>query len=232
MIRFITGTDTGVGKTVVATALARSALAEGRSVTYCKPVQTGAEPDQPGDAAFVHATTGIPVEELLRFPATLAPAVAAELAGTPIDTAMLTADILALASTTDVLIVEGAGGILVPLSGPSGPSGKVVTMADLARDLDATVVIACRPSLGTLNHTALTLEAASHRRLRVEGLVISNWPTAPGLTERTNLEQLRSMAPVLGVVPTIQDLDTEGQVPPKTGDHPPRLEPPPDPPSP
>lgn len=204
MIRFVTGTDTGVGKTVVAAALARSSLAEGLSVTYCKPVQTGATPHQPGDEAFIRATTGITTMELLRFPAPLAPAVAAELAGTQINTAALIDEILAQEPTTDVLIVEGAGGLLVPLS-------REVTMADLAKAIDATVVIVCRPSLGTLNHTALTLEAASRRGLRVEGIVISGWPTNPGLTERSNLEQLDLMAPVLGVVPTIEGLDSAAQ---------------------
>jgi len=83
-----------------------------------------------------------------------------------------------------------------------------VTMADLADRLGAGLVVVTRPSLGTLNHTALTLEAARTRGLPVDGLVISGWPDEPDLTERTNLERLSSMAPVLGLLPAHPGLDT------------------------
>src|SRR5207237_9087851 len=87
-----------------------------------------------------------------------------------------------------------AGGLLVPLWGD-------VTMADLADRLGAGLVIVTRPSLGTLNHTALTLEAANGRGLPVDGLVVSGWPADPGATEEANLERLAAMAPVLGLLP-------------------------------
>lgn len=200
-ILFVTGTDTGVGKTVASAALARSERTAGRRVAYCKPVQTGLAPGQPGDADFVAGAAGVPVTECLRLPEPLAPAVAAHRAGVDIDVDTLIKAIRAPAAGVDVLIVEGAGGLLVPLT-------DAVTMADLAGRLGARLVVVTRPGLGTLNHTALTVEAARARGLDVAGLVVSGWPAPPGVTETTNLERLAAMAPVLGLVPFMPGLDT------------------------
>jgi dethiobiotin synthetase len=201
MLRFVTGTDTGVGKTLAAAALCQAERQAGRSVLYCKPVQTGLEPGQPGDAAFVAVAAGVPVVECLRFPEPLAPAVAAERVGAVIDVEALVADVSKAADGFDRVVVEGAGGLLVPVWGD-------VTMADLADRLGAGVVVVTRPSLGTLNHTALTLEAARARDLPVDGLVISGWPPDPGVTERTNLDRLAAMAPILGLLRAYPALDT------------------------
>lgn len=201
-ILFVTGTDTGVGKTVASAALAAAEQSAGRTVAYCKPVQTGLSQGEAGDAAFVAVAAGVPVHELLRLPDPLAPAVAAALAGVDIDVRHLVAQVLALAHGVDTLVVEGAGGLLVPLTDD-------VTMANLAGQLGAELVIVVRPRLGTLNHTALTLEAARARGLPVAGLIVSGWPADPALTESTNFERLAAMAPVLGVIPSIGDLDTE-----------------------
>ena len=194
MIRFVTGTDTGVGKTIAAAALCRAERQVGKTVLYCKPVQTGLQPGEPGDSAFVAAAAGVPVIECLRFPDPLAPAVAAERAGAVIDVDALLADLAKAGDGFDRIVVEGAGGLLVPLSG-------AVTMADLADRLGAGLVVVTRAALGTLNHTALTLEAARARGLPVDGLVISGWPADPGVTEKTNLERLSAMAPILGLLP-------------------------------
>src|SRR5581483_3410020 len=113
-----------------------------------------------------------------RFPDPLAPAVAAERAGAPIDVAALLDDLTKAGDGFDRVIVEGAGGLLVPVAADT-------TMADLADRLGVGVVT--RPSLGTLNHTALTVEAAAVRGLPVDGLVVSGWPADPGVTETTNL---------------------------------------------
>jgi len=201
MIRFVTGTDTGVGKTLAAAVLCRMEREAGRSILYCKPVQTGLEPGEPGDAAFVAAAAGVAVVECLRFPEPLAPAVAAERVGETIDVDGLLADIEKAGDGFDRLVVEGAGGLLVPV-------WSDVTMADLADRLGAGLVVVTRPALGTLNHTALTLEAARARGLPVDGLVISGWPSAPGVTEETNLARLAAMAPVLGLLPAYPGLDT------------------------
>ena len=201
MIRFVTGTDTGVGKTLAAAALCRAEVEAGRSVLYVKPVQTGLEPGEPGDAAFVAAAADVPVVECLRFPEPLAPAVAAARAGATIDPDALLNDLTKAGDGFDRVIVEGAGGLLVPVWAGT-------TMADLADRLGAGLVIVTRATLGTLNHTALTVEAAAVRGLPVDGLVISGWPDEPGVTERTNLERLSALAPVLGLLPVYPGLDT------------------------
>ena len=201
MIRFVTGTDTGVGKTVAAASLCKTEREAGRTVLYVKPVQTGLHKAEPGDAAFVAAAAKVPVVECLRFPDPLAPAVAAERVGASIDVDGLVADIVKAGDGFDRVVVEGAGGLLVPL-------WDDVTMADLADRLGAGLVVVTRPSLGTLNHTALTVEAANSRGLPIDGLVVSGWPADPGVTERTNLERLEVMAPVLGLLPAYPDLDT------------------------
>ena len=203
MIRFVTGTDTGVGKTVASAWLAAAGRAAGLTLRYAKPAQTGLTAGAPGsDADFVRTVANVEAFELLRFPEPLAPAVAAELAGDPIDAEALVAAVKALAVDVDELIVEGAGGLLVPLA-------DGWTMADLVSALGAELVIVTRPGLGTLNHTALTLEAARARGLPIGGLVISGWPEDPGVTERTNLERLQALAPVLHVIPFIAGLSVE-----------------------
>jgi dethiobiotin synthetase len=197
---FVTGTDTGVGKTVACAALVREALDDELTVAYFKPVQTGCGPDEPGDAAFVAAAVpGVAATEGIRFFEPLAPAVAAERAGRPIDVDALVADIKATAA--EVLIVEGAGGLLVPLVAD-------FTMADFAVRFADAVIVVTRPGLGTLNHTALTVEAIRARGLPLAGLLIARWPPHPGVTELTNLERLDRLAPIVGVVPHVHGLDT------------------------
>jgi dethiobiotin synthetase len=201
VIRFVTGTDTGVGKTLAAAVLCRAARQAGKTVLYAKPVQTGLGPGEPGDAAFVAAAALVPVVECLRFPDPLAPAVAAERVGAVIDVDALLVDLAKAGDGFDRIVVEGAGGLLVPVWGD-------LTMADLADRLGAGLVVVTRPALGTLNHTALTLEAARARSLPVDGLVVSNWPAVPGVTEETNLARLAGMAPILGLLPAYPGLDT------------------------
>lgn len=207
-IIFVTGTDTGVGKTVASAALAVRARDEGRRVTYFKPVQTGVGHGEGGDADFMRSVAGVPAEEGARFSTPLAPAVAAEVEGAKVDADALRERALELAAACDVLLVEGAGGLLVPLS-------DQVDMAGFAASLEAELVVATSPSLGTLNHTALTVDAARQRGLD-PALVVCNWPTEPGLTETTNLERLKRTAPVLGLVPAIEGLDTESGAAPAT----------------
>jgi len=211
MIYFITGTDTGVGKTTVAAALAQRCRKEGSLVRYFKPVQTGLRRDEPGDADFVAAAAGIEVEEGQRFPAALAPVVAAEEAGKTVDYPRHLETARRLARGCDMLLVEGAGGLLVPLTRASDVE-PALSMADLARDLgtgtETQVVIVTRPTLGTLNHTTLTLEAVWARDLRVAGLVVCGWPQEVGVVLHTNLRELAEMAPILGVVGVCDGLDT------------------------
>jgi dethiobiotin synthetase len=202
VIRFVTGTDTGVGKTVVAAALCRDLIAAGQRVAYYKPAQTGCGPDDPGDAGFVSAAAGVETHEGLRLAEPLAPAVAAARAGVTVDVAALAGKARRLAATVDTLVVEGAGGLLVPLS-------ESVTMADFAGELGADLVVVARPGLGTLNHTILTMEAVRTRGLTVTALVLSGWPDPPGVVEETNLAVLARTGPPIWVVPEIRRLDTE-----------------------
>lgn len=202
MIRFVTGTDTGVGKTIAAAVLGHLAQTDGARVRYVKPVQTGVGPDAPGDADFVRAAAQVEAEELLRFSEPLAPAVATERAGATIDFDGLTADVLRRAGACDLLLVEGAGGLLAPLAGNR-------MMADLVVALRAELVVVTRPGLGTLNHTALTLEAADRREIGVAGLVVCGWPARPGIAERTNLERLATMAPLLAIVRRLRGLSVD-----------------------
>jgi dethiobiotin synthetase len=202
MIRFITGTDTGVGKTVASAVLAHKAKADGKRVRYVKPAQTGVSVGGKGDADFVASVAEVEAFEILRFSEPLAPAVAAERAGRTIDFDGLTADILKHEKDCDLLLVEGAGGLLAPLAGNR-------LMADLARALRAELVVVTRPGLGTLNHTALTLEAAERRSLPLAGLVVSGWPSRPRVAERTNLERLSAMGTLLAVIPRLRGLSVD-----------------------
>jgi len=201
VIRFVTGTSSGVGKTVATTVLARRDLAEGRRVAYVKPVQTGVEHDGVGDAAFVAEAVGIPTHEALRFPGRLDPALAAEQGAVTIGLEWLVDLARTHASAVDVLYVEGNGGLLSPLSGDQ-------TAADLASRLGADLVVVTRTGIDTLNHFALTLEAARTRSLHVLGLVVNHFPAHPGFIEEENLTRLRRQATVLGLIPETEGVDT------------------------
>jgi dethiobiotin synthetase len=203
-ILIITGTDTGVGKTVTTAAVAARARDAGRSVAVVKPAQTGEPlggeiPGATGDLATVEALTGLgDVHELVRYPDPLSPEAAARAAGLPpLDLRSAASYIAALAEDRDQVIVEGAGGLLVRYD----PAGA--TIADLAAMLDAPVVVVAAAGLGTLNHTALTLEALAARKVACAGVVIGSWPARPGLAERANLTDLETVAgqPLAGVLP-------------------------------
>jgi dethiobiotin synthetase len=179
----VTGTDTGVGKTIVSAALA--ALTPG--AVYVKPAQTGDD----DDAATVARLAGVPTHTLARYPEPLAPATSARRAGMPPVTPAQVAEFVT-SLDAPVAIVEGAGGLLVAFDDEGG------TLADVAALLDAPVVVVARAGLGTLNHTALTLEALSTRGLRCEGVVIGSWPREPDLAAQCNLHDL---GPLLGSIP-------------------------------
>ncbi|HEY4461682.1 MAG TPA: dethiobiotin synthase [Streptosporangiaceae bacterium] len=213
-ILIITGTDTGVGKTVTTAAVAARARDAGRRVAVVKPAQTGeplaGEPQAGGpqaggiagtggDLATVGALTGIgDLHELVRYPDPLSPEAAARSAGlTPLDLRSAASYIAGLADDRDQVIVEGAGGLLVRYD----PAGA--TIADLAGMLDAPVVVVAAAGLGTLNHTALTLEALAARKVACAGVVIGSWPARPGPAELANLTDLETVAgqPLAGVLP-------------------------------
>ncbi len=204
---FVTGTGTGVGKTIVTAAVAAVAAADGQRVAVVKLAQTGVH-DAPGsdtpDLETVTRLSGVTdTHELARFPDPLSPEAAARVSGLPpVDFARAAALITALAATRDLVLVEGAGGLLVRYDQAGA------TIADLAmvlnqQGLDAPALIVTAAGLGTHNHTALTLEAAAARKVRPAGLVIGSWPRHPGLAERENLADLETLAngPLAGLLP-------------------------------
>ena len=160
----VSGTGTGVGKTILTAAVAAVAAAAGARVAVVKPAQSGVGPGEPADLAHVRRLTGLPTDclhEVARYSLPLAPATAARLSGLPqVDLDACLGVVRSLASRHDLVLVEGAGGLLVRLRDQPPP---MLTIADLARALGAPVVVVVDPALGALNHTALTLEALCGR---------------------------------------------------------------------
>jgi dethiobiotin synthase len=201
----VTGTGTGIGKTVVTAAVAALARAAGRRVAVVKPAQTGVAPGRAdsalpwgggdGDVPDIDTITRLSgltdTHELARFPDPLSPEAAARVAGLPpLDVAAAADYVAKLAAERDLVLVEGAGGLLVRYD----PAGS--TLADLAATLSAPVLVVVAAGLGTLNHTALTCEALSARGLECTGMVVGSWPREPGLAERENLADLPQVAGV------------------------------------
>jgi dethiobiotin synthetase len=195
----VSGTGTGVGKTVVTAAVAALAAARGSRVAVVKPAQTGVAAHEPGDLDEVRRLAGVAdLHEHIRLRDPLSPAAAARHQGVaPLDLHASANDVRRLAAERDLVLVEGAGGLLVRYD------EEGATIADLARDLAAEVLIVVDPALGTLNHTALTLEALAHRGLTLAGIVIGAWPDAPDLACRSNVRDLETLAarPLAGALP-------------------------------
>jgi dethiobiotin synthetase len=189
---FVTGTDTGCGKTSVGVALALAARAAGLAVRVLKPVETGCEAGVPADALALARAAGDarPVDEIcpVRLALPAAPLVAARAEGVEIELASLVSAYERTSSRADLVLVEGAGGLRVPIA-------PGVEMGDLARALDTPLLVVARAALGTINHTLLTLQAAAAQNLPVAGVVISH--TQPGLSraDRANLDQLLAALP-------------------------------------
>lgn len=196
----ITGTDTGVGKTVATAALACAARLSGIDVAVCKPVQTGTGPDDvSGDDDLVEIARLAGVDALhrgWRYPDPLAPVAAAQRAGATLPTGAELVDMVRRADAPGRLtLVEGAGGLLVEL----GQDG--VTLREVATELAAPVLVVVAPGLGTLNHTALTLESLAAQQIPCAGLVIGAWPAQPGAAEIDNRDALARLAPVRAALP-------------------------------
>lgn len=182
---FVTGTGTGVGKTVLSAALLAAMSAAGVRVRAHKPVVTGLdEPSETGwppDHELLAGVAGMTPEEVapLRYAPAVSPHLAAALAGETIDPADLLARAREAASGENTLIVEGVGGLLAPLA-------DAFTVRDLAVALGLPVVIAASPGLGTINHTLLSIESARAAGLDVRAVVLTPWPEAPAELERSN----------------------------------------------
>jgi dethiobiotin synthetase len=189
---FVTGTDTGVGKTVITAALAAGLRAAGRQVGVMKPVETGCAREggelRAADAEYLAERAGSPDPGALicpcRYESPLAPAAAARLERRPVDLDAIRGAHAELRRRHPFLLVEGAGGAAVPLTDD-------LLLADLAAEFGYALLVVARAGLGTLNHTLLTLELARGRGVLVFGIVLNRYPREPGLAERTNPEELR-----------------------------------------
>lgn len=197
---FVTATDTGVGKTEVACGLVRGHRARGLDVAAMKPAQSGSEPGVPSDADRLRAAAGgVDPPELVcpySFAPPLAPGVAARLSGETISLARILEAARALAARHAALVVEGAGGLLVPLT-------ERETFADLAVALALPVLVVARAGLGTVNHTALTCEALRARGLSVHGVVLDRAGPGRDASEPHNAAEIERLtgARVLASLP-------------------------------
>ena len=206
---FTTGTDTGAGKTFVTAALAAASVNDGFRTKVRKPLLSGVdEPTGSGPehdhhllAAAVRHSETAEVIAPLRFGPAVSPHLAAAQAGVEIDTDTLVADIRAAASGCDRLIVEGAGGWRVPISGALG-------FRELAVELGYPVVIAARPGLGTINHSLLTIESVRAAGLDVRCVVFGPLGSAPSPMETDNIETVSQLGEVpVAVLPFIDHND-------------------------
>ena len=211
---FVTGTDTGVGKTILSAALVAAMAAAGEKVRAYKPVLTGLEENPaprgagepsgawPRDHELLARMAGMTAKEVapLRYAPAVSPHLAAAMAGERIEAAGLIEHARALARE-GTLIVEGVGGLLVPL-------GEEYTVRELAAELALPLLIAARPGLGTINHTLLTLQAARAAGLEVRAVVLTPWPGEPSAMERSNRETLARMGEVdVDVLPRLAGPD-------------------------
>jgi dethiobiotin synthetase len=207
---FITGTDTDVGKTWVAAGLTAALRQRGVEAVYFKPVQSGCPREDgrliPTDAAFARTLAGLsePLEVLtpvaLELP--LAPGVAAAQAGVEIDLERIAAGLRDLAGRYEFLMVEGAGGLYVPLIGTH------FLVLDLIRWLHLPLAVVAKSGLGTINHTVLTVKAAQAAGIVVAGVILNRYPEKPGLAAATNPGVIEALTgvPILGRLPEVPDL--------------------------
>ncbi len=212
---FITGTDTGVGKTFVAEGLIKAVREKGLNVCPMKPVETGCRLRQgrliPADTLRLIRASGVDEEiDLInpyRFNQPLAPSVAAEIEGMKINRKRIFSAYDRLSKKYDITIVEGAGGVMAPVF-------KKYLFLDLINDLKLPLVIVSRPGLGTINHTLLTIDAVKNKGLHILGVIINySVNIKKGLTEKTNPEVIEKLggSPVLGIVPYLRN-PSDGRV--------------------
>jgi dethiobiotin synthetase len=192
---FVTGTDTEVGKTVVACAIAATLAAGGQRVSVFKPVVTGladtsgAPPDHERLRASARSRQSAAEVAPYQFDPPVSPHLAADVAGLPVEPHALRAAAHAAAASGDVLVAEGVGGLMVPLSAD-------YLVRDLAADLGLPVVIAARPGLGTINHTLMTIDCARAAGLDARAVVLTPWPAQPTGLHLSNRETVARLGGV------------------------------------
>ncbi|WP_457640882.1 dethiobiotin synthase [Persephonella sp.] len=191
---FITATDTGVGKTVVSAALASILRSQGKNVGYFKPVETGCEPSCQ-DAVFLSKITGQHYDDvvLYKFKEPVAPYIAAREEGTEIDIELIINKIKGLQERYEYLIIEGAGGIAVPIT---EYQDRIYTYLDLVSQLSLNTVVVARAALGTLNHTYLTVDILKNHNVSIKGIILNGRSKTPSLAEKTNPELIEKMTKI------------------------------------
>jgi len=208
---FVTGTDTGVGKTVITVALLKLMRSFGLKACGMKPIETGCVREHeeliPSDGEFIKNTGQL--EEPLgtispcRFEHPLAPLAASRIEGMPVDFQKIQTTYSQLSSRYEAVIVEGVGGLLVPVT-------ENYSLLDLAQDFGLPLVVVARTGLGTLNHTMLTVNYAQKEGLTVAGIIMNeSHPPENTLAEKTNKDILMKISPIplFGVFPYLRKLD-------------------------
>ena len=221
---FVTGTDTSVGKTIITAALVKAAQFLGFDSMGMKPIETGCQKTvdsrqntaysngihsmMPSDGKFLREISGndesLDLITPVRFENPLAPMPASEIEGIPVDMGNITNAFVKLAYKYNVLIVEGVGGILVPIT-------KDYSVLDMAKDFGLPVIVVTRPGLGMINHTLLTVNYVLKEGLPVAGIIINYSRPAEGtIAEQTNPVILEKICPVpvLGIFPYLKNLDS------------------------
>ncbi len=210
---FITGTDTGVGKTVVTACLATLFKSRGEDVGVMKPIETGVNPkcssSANSDAKFLMEVTGVQdsLEDVCPYTlkSAASPYQAARIEGRELDPEKILERFRTLQSRHTMMLVEGIGGLLVPITGD-------FDVADLALKMDLPLIIVSRVRLGTLNHTLLTIKAARQQGLQIAGVILNStdegeWDAIEA--EQGSLIEKLSDIPILGVCPHIHDISSE-----------------------
>lgn len=219
---FITGTDTGVGKTIVSAAIIRALVKNGIKVGVMKPVETGcARTEIRGENESLIPSDGMFLKEMaemddaidlivpVRYEHPLAPMVAADLENRPVDLDRIYRTYHILSEKYEFMIVEGAGGLLVPITRIKNKKKKAYYMSDLIKDLKIPMIIVTRPVLGTINHTLLTINESIREGINVVGIVINySYKAENNAAEKTNPDVLRELCPVpiLGILPYVEDI--------------------------
>jgi dethiobiotin synthetase len=207
---FVTGTDTEVGKSVVAAVIANTAVREGYDVAVFKPVVSGLDEEGEADHELLARASGSAQgpDQIApyRFGPPVSPHLAADLDGEPIDPGVLRTAAATAGGAGDVLVCEGVGGLLVPLT-------RDYLVRDLAREFGYPIVIVASPGLGTINHTLLTIEAARAVGLEVRAVVLNPWPETPGDIEASNRSTIADLGAVEVLTLTRLDLGDPGSWP-------------------
>lgn len=208
---FIIGTDTGVGKTVVSAALVSRLRWDGECAGYFKPVLSGAGFKDgsliPGDALFVKALSGLTEDNSnlapCLFPNPVSPHLAAEMVGRSVEIEVIKEKYHDLNDKYDYLVVEGCGGLAVPLTRDG------YMLYDLVKELDLGCLVVAGAALGTINHTLLTVRYGQSLNIRVKGIIINGY--TGGICEDDNIRMIEKLAglPIIAVIPKIQGVDVE-----------------------